>query len=110
MSRDEKTEDATKVVFTNVVKTVMQDEGRGGITVAQAGIHVRQLGEKAPKRFSKGKPEANRPKVCLRKILRELFHKASHGSLLWHVFYLTLLRSASLFYILHSTRTRVCSW
>ena len=50
------------------------------------------------------------PKANLRPIgrrfawgsLRELFHKASHGSLPWHVFYLTYLRTASLFYILHS--------
>ena len=58
----------------------MQDEGMWGKTHAQAGIHVRKLCEKAPKRFSKGKPEADRRKVCL-----------------------TYLRTASLFYILHST-------
>ena len=27
--------------------------------------------------------------ICICEILRELFHKASHGSLPWHVFYLT---------------------
>ena len=34
-----------KVGFQGVVLTVMQDEGRGGITVAKAGIHVRKLPE-----------------------------------------------------------------
>ena len=35
-------------------------------------------------------------KLCekaLKRILSELFHKASHGSLPWHVFYLTYLRT-----------------
>ena len=83
----------------------MQDEGLWGKTHAQAGIYVRKLCEKAPKRFSKGKPEDDRRKVCLRKILRELFLKASHGSLPWRRFYLTYLRTASLFNIHDCIRT-----
>ena len=53
----------------------MQDEGGGGLTVAKAGIHVRKLCEKAPKKSSECKPEANRLKVCTRIILREFFTK-----------------------------------
>ena len=78
-------------------KTVMQSSARWGKTHATAGIHVR-LCEKAPSRFSSGKPSAYRPQVCLWKIFWELSHKAfSHGSLPGHVFYLTYLRPASLF-------------
>ena len=78
-------------------ETVMQSSARWGKTVATAGIHVR-LCEKAPSRFSSGKPSAYRPQVCLWKIFWELSHKAfSHGSLPGHVFYLTYLRPASLF-------------
>ena len=69
-----------------IVLKVMQDKGRGGITVAKAGIHVRKLCEKDPEIFFKCKPEADRPKVCMRKILREFFTKPHmepcHGNFL----------------------------
>ena len=62
-------------MMLSMVLKVMQDEGRGGITVAKAGIHVRKLCEKSPSRFSECKPEADSPKVQMRKILREFFTK-----------------------------------
>ena len=90
-------QEQTRVGCYEECKTVMQSSGMWGKTHATAGIHVR-LCEKAPSRFSSGKPLAYRPQVCLWKNFWELSHKAfSHGSLPGHVFYLTYLRPASLF-------------